>query len=651
MAVANCPSCGAAIEFAVGSSIVVVCDYCRSVVARTDRALEDLGKIAAIVDTGSPLQRNLPGKYRGVGFRLTGRTQMRHSMGGVWDEWYAAFDDGRWGWIAEAQGRYYVTFKTAATDVPPLSIIEIGGMYRDMVIDEIGKATLVSGEGEIPWRVEPGSEFDYADLSGTGERFATIDYSEDSPLLFHGEQTTLAALGINTGLEPGRRGARITTEKLSCSNCGGPLQLVAPDATERVVCPNCGGIHDVADGGLRYLNALAKKGPQPRIPLGRKGTVDGEEWIVAGFMQRFVTFDQKYYWTEYLLFNAKTKSFGWLVDSDEHWSIARAIPSAEVSDPLRNDAASSVTYKGKKFKVFQDAKATVSYVVGEFFWRVEVGETSRAVDYIAPPEGITKEISGGKNSREVNYTLARYLPVADVEKAFGVKSLPRPSKVGMIQPYVGHNIGGVFAALVIALFVIAFLLAVTRSRTEVLRESLDLTGESSWGEPVANSNAAQPARAFFTKPFNLTGKNLRVEAYSPVTNSWVYVAGDIVNEKSGLLEGFDLPVEFYEGYDGGEHWSEGSRTKTVFLSALPAGSYAMRLEAQWPAGSPPSVMVRVTEGVFRWSHFFLALILITIPAIMLAFRRFTFEASRWSESMYTQMGTLRSASEGDDDDE
>jgi hypothetical protein len=75
----------------------------------------------------------------------------------------------------------------------------------------------------------------------------------------------------------------------------------------------------------------------------------------------------------------------------------------------------------------------------------------------------------------------------------------------------------------------------------------------------------------------------------------------------------------------------------------------MRLEAQWPGGTPPSVLVRVTEGVFRWSHFFLALILVTIPAIFLGFRRFTFEASRWQESMYTQMGTLRSASEGDDE--
>jgi hypothetical protein len=63
VAVANCPACGGPIEFTIGSSIVVVCDHCRSVVARTDRALEDLGKVAALVDTGSPLRRDLPGKF------------------------------------------------------------------------------------------------------------------------------------------------------------------------------------------------------------------------------------------------------------------------------------------------------------------------------------------------------------------------------------------------------------------------------------------------------------------------------------------------------------------------------------------------------------------------------------------------------------
>src|SRR5436305_12091143 len=159
MAVANCPSCGGPITFAIGSSAVVICDYCHTVVARTDVGLEDLGKVSALIDTGSPLRRDLPGKYRGTGFRLVGRTQMRHEMGGVWDEWYAAFDDGRWGWLAEAQGKYYLTFTTAAKGLPPFGQIALGGRLGDLVVQEIGTATLISGEGEIPWRVEPGSTY------------------------------------------------------------------------------------------------------------------------------------------------------------------------------------------------------------------------------------------------------------------------------------------------------------------------------------------------------------------------------------------------------------------------------------------------------------------------------------------------------------
>ena len=53
--VANCPSCGAPVEFKSGQSIVVICGYCRSAVARTDRELKDLGKVAELIETGSPL--------------------------------------------------------------------------------------------------------------------------------------------------------------------------------------------------------------------------------------------------------------------------------------------------------------------------------------------------------------------------------------------------------------------------------------------------------------------------------------------------------------------------------------------------------------------------------------------------------------------
>ena len=139
-AAANCPSCGGPVTFAIGSSAVVVCQYCRSVVARTDRGLETFGKVADLIDTGSPLQAGATGNYRGKPFRLTGRTQLRHQAGGVWDEWYAAFDDGRWGWIAEAQGRFYVTFKVEA-DAPRMEQLRLGGPAWQAPAAHVGDGT------------------------------------------------------------------------------------------------------------------------------------------------------------------------------------------------------------------------------------------------------------------------------------------------------------------------------------------------------------------------------------------------------------------------------------------------------------------------------------------------------------------------------
>jgi hypothetical protein len=70
---ANCPSCAAPIEFKSGSTIVLVCPFCRSAVARTDKKLEDLGKVADIAESESPLKIGLKGTFKGNRFELTGR--------------------------------------------------------------------------------------------------------------------------------------------------------------------------------------------------------------------------------------------------------------------------------------------------------------------------------------------------------------------------------------------------------------------------------------------------------------------------------------------------------------------------------------------------------------------------------------------------
>ena len=156
----SCPGCGAQISFKTGSSIVTVCEFCKSVVARGDRNIEDLGKVADLVDTGSPLDVGLKGVYHGAPFELTGRAQLGHEAGGIWDEWYAAFADGRWGWLAEAQGRFYMTFQQSLPPeirIPPVEDLGLGQPVEVMpgsvplTVAEKAEARALSAKRSCPY--------------------------------------------------------------------------------------------------------------------------------------------------------------------------------------------------------------------------------------------------------------------------------------------------------------------------------------------------------------------------------------------------------------------------------------------------------------------------------------------------------------------
>ncbi|HEU4390954.1 MAG TPA: DUF4178 domain-containing protein, partial [Blastocatellia bacterium] len=294
---AGCPACGAPVTFKISSSIVTVCDFCHSVVARGDRKLEDLGKVADIVESGSPLQIGMQGSFNGMFFELTGHTQLGHAAGGLWDEWYAAFADGRWGWLAEAQGRYYLTFQLDMPEqslIPPFDALQLGQPVSGipgsvpMMVAEKGEAAQLGAKGEIPYRVTPGETYTYADLSGPGGVFGTIDYSEERPLVFIGREVPFEQLGIIGVAAPEREARRVTAMQLSCPQCAGPLELRAPDITERVTCPNCGSLLDVGQGKLQFLTALRPSKVVPVIPLGAVGQFAGTPLTVIGFVQRSV---------------------------------------------------------------------------------------------------------------------------------------------------------------------------------------------------------------------------------------------------------------------------------------------------------------------------------------------------------------------------
>lgn len=702
---AVCPACGAEVIFKTGSSLVVVCEYCHSVVARTDKGVEDLGRVADVVESGSPLDVGVRGVLRGASFELTGRAQLQHAAGGFWDEWYAAFDDGRWGWLAEAQGRFYLTFQIQVPDpqsIPPFDSIELGQSIAAIpaevppVVAEKGEARMLGAEGEIPYLLVPGEVHPYADLSGQGGVFGTLDYGERPPLVFVGRETTLEELGLAGLTRTREREARtVAASKLNCPKCAGPLELRAPDRAERVTCPNCGSLLDIAQGQLRYLKTLEPKGPAMSIPMGATAEFDGHPKTVIGFMVRSVEFDGvRYFWQEYLLYNPQT-GFSWLVESDGHWSYVTNVAPGEITQTAANRA----TYGGKSFRIFQDAPARVEYVAGEFYWKVAVGETVRAVDFISPPRMLSKEVSAGGAAQwmkgakgkkreeplappgalaaeEVNWSLGTYVPVKEIKRKFNVR-LPRPQGVAPNQPFKHKGIYPYWLLLVFLALLFGTVMLVTGSRTTVFDATYTLRGEAA--EPSSSpvrvpptppprgastsefnryreqlseytrervrrataptSAGRQGTQVIFTDQFELRARqNVRISGSSNVENNWLYVAGDLINEETGLVQQFDLPIEYYHGVDGGESWSEGGRDKNTYISALPAGRYTMRLEAQWEnwnQTAPPRLSVKVQQGVPRFINVVLLVIGLSIIPGIVAIRHISFEKRRWADSDYS----------------
>lgn len=658
----NCPACGAPVAFKSGASVVVVCEYCRSIVARTDRAFEDLGKVAEIVETDSPLEVGLRGSYQGVPFELTGRAQLGHEMGGAWDEWYATFQNGWLGWLAEAQGRFYMTFRQPLenpAEVPPFGSLTPGSQVRGvpspvpLVVAETGRARALGAKGEIPYRLTPGDTNFYADLSGAGGVFATLDYSENPPLFYLGQEVTLARLGITaTGKEREHEARRVATSHLNCPHCGGGLELRAPDKTERITCPNCGSLLDVNQGQLKFLRTLQRGQYEPLIPIGSTGVFEGgQQLTIIGFVARSVLVEgTNYFWTEYLLYHPQV-GFRWLVDSDDHWNFVEAVPLGEVIGDDKN-----IEFRGQRFRIFQDAPARVEYVAGEFYWKVEVGEAVRAVDYVRPPLMLSKEVSTtaikiGSNEAqpqliqtgEVNWSLGTYVPVKDVEKAFGASNLPRPSNVAPNQPFLHKAIYKYWFILLPVLLALGIAMTIITSKNEkVMNASYEF-------QPLPNADGTQ---VVFSDQFELKGRRniMVIGEASTIDNTWLYIEGDLINDDTGVVQSFPLSIEYYHGVEDGESWSEGKTNADDTLSALPAGKYTMRLEAQWEKWQQPMpVTIRIEQGKTRGVNFILALLALSIIPIFVLIWHIVFEQRRWSESMFgsSNSGSDDSGSDSD----
>ena len=622
----KCPSCGAPVAFTAGSAQILVCDSCRTVIARKGPALEARGKIAAIVDTDSPLQLGIQGRHAGKSFRVIGHLQKDYGHG-PWDEWFLELEDGGTAWLSESEGEWHLMTLSDAelkidwAQLRPGSKVSVDG--KPLVVEEVGTAKTVAAEGQLPSDLNPTLEDRYADATGASGSFATLDFGlrTGEPEIFFGTVIAFEKLGISPDqLRPKAHKAQLLQAR--CTQCNGPLELHAPDRSKRVACPYCGALLDVSRGKLAFLQALEGPKYPPKIPLGRKGTLRGTDWLCIAFLVRSCRVEGvDYRWEEYLLFE-RSRGFSWLVESDGHWTHLLPIAAGDVQT-----RAGAVVFRGRRLRAFQAVRAFTEYVLGECYWAVEQGENVAVIEYVDPPWSLTREDS----DREISYSAGTYVDPKEIAAAFHLEKMAHPTGIAPSQPNpaqakLGRDLRLTFIYTA-ALLVLFLLVQFSASQQRVLDDFAQI--------PVVGLSGS-PEVTHVSQPFQIqrSGNLQATLTGGPFDNDWLGLDCALFNEETGEVTSFYSELSYYHGVDSDGRWSEGSTSQTLYLSRVPAGRYTLQVTPYFAGLGRFRYSVALRSDVPRALWLFVALAAIFIWPMLTKLRANGFEKARWRENNF-----------------
>lgn len=186
----SCPNCGALIRFRWSASVQTVCEYCKSILVRTDLDLKKVGQVADLPPDSSPIQLGTEGSYNHKAFTAIGRIIYEYDQGS-WNEWHLMMNDGSSGWLSDAQDEYGVSFAAPGRTVPEAGGCKVNQAFVwDSVaytVTAITRAHYRGLEGELPFQYWDKPDVVFVDLRSESGRLATIDYSDDQPALYLGE--------------------------------------------------------------------------------------------------------------------------------------------------------------------------------------------------------------------------------------------------------------------------------------------------------------------------------------------------------------------------------------------------------------------------------------------------------------------------------
>ena len=414
-------------------------------------------------------------------------------------------------------------------------------------------------------------------------------------------------------------------KNLKCTQCGGAIELRGGHNVRTIICQYCGACLDRKKEFAVLHSFLNQKRPFMPLKIGARGKLKGVDFTVIGVLQYEQREDGEVYrWLEYLLFSY-THGYVYLCYEDGHWVMMHEVKDLpETSIDLRMPRKAKFVVRDKKFKVFECADARLSYVEGELTWRAKQNEAISYLDAVCPPYIYSIE----KRAAEIEYFWGEYISQKEMGEAFKIESL-EPTTVFACQPFICSPLfeavsKGALAASFLALFLYFF---ISNSGTYVASHD--------FGSEIFTKGGVS-SEFTIDSPNELYG----VTVYAPhLSNAWSFFDIKVIDaSETAELCGMPAEISYYSGYEGGEHWSEGSRDAVAYFKIPESGTYKLAVEGEGGKGDLPDtafalshVNFEIRKGVRLGHHtlaWFVIALLIAAPYFV---RMLKLEHDRWKD--------------------
>ncbi len=597
-----------------------VCDYCKTTMYWDDESALRAGQKSMDLPPSSRFRVGATGKIKGESFRVLGRLSYSYESGS-WSEWFVEMQDGRILWLSEDEGELFLERPLTLTGtVPEHSALKPGmeislGDKKTGIVEEIGQARCIGGEGEIPFPVEIGEVYPYADGAAPDGSFSFgLEYdSEGVPRAFIGQIIELKSSRSDQKSAPDSRLGQI----IRCPSCGKPYEGARVETTAMVVCAACGSGLELDEAKAKVVGKNVGKEPKFTFQIGTPLTLDKEKYQVMG---RLLYAENKYRSFEYVLHNPEA-GYLWLSEEDGHFTISR--PShTTVAIPPGCKAKKKITVGQETFRFYEQGAQKLQWVDGALPWRAVVGETTQYTHLIKPPEYIDREITGP----EVEMFRGRYVSHEELKAALPRDfRLPSGRGVYSCQPYVPYSwtnglwaIGGIFLILNVVLLLYSFS---ANKNNRLLQEKV---------------TAEQYTKEYLTQPFEINrgGTLLRLVGHAPLDNSWLSIDFAVVDASESVISEFFDEAGYYHGTDSEGHWSEGASDFSSYFKINKAGRYRILVHATGGSGTsgPPRnepMYITVYSGTTISWYFIIPILMAFTALIIRPIGRSIFESRRW----------------------